>query len=111
MESSREKSGGVGDETYMPPSALGTGENPNMRICDLEPYIEQEQKQRGLVIGGASLEFIFHHYRSSRSIVNTTPKNWIDECLSSQSGPFLESNACSAVIQIVRRIARCRFPY
>lgn len=44
MESSREKSGGVGDETYMPPSALGTGENPNMRICDLEPYIEQEQK-------------------------------------------------------------------
>ena len=36
MESSREKSGGVGDETYMPPSALGTGENPNMRICDTE---------------------------------------------------------------------------
>lgn len=44
MESSREKSGGVGDETYMPPSALRTGENPNMRICDLETYIEQEQK-------------------------------------------------------------------
>ena len=44
MESSRGKSGGVGDETYMPPSALGTGENPNMRICDLEPYIEQEQE-------------------------------------------------------------------
>ena len=44
MESSREKSGGVEDETYMPPSALRTGENPNMRICDLEPHIEQEQK-------------------------------------------------------------------
>jgi hypothetical protein len=44
MGSSREKNGGVGEETYMPPSALGTGENPNLRICALEPYIEQEQK-------------------------------------------------------------------
>jgi hypothetical protein len=48
MESSREKNGDVGDETYMPPSVLRTGENPDMRICALELYIEQEQKACGI---------------------------------------------------------------
>ena len=43
MESPRQKNGGVGDETICPFSAK-TEENPNMRICDLEHYIEQEQK-------------------------------------------------------------------
>jgi hypothetical protein len=44
MESSREKNCDVGDETFMSRSALGTGENPKMRICDLESDIELEQK-------------------------------------------------------------------
>ena len=44
MGSLIEKNDGVEDETYTPPSALSTGENPKMRICDLEPDIGQEPK-------------------------------------------------------------------
>jgi hypothetical protein len=45
MKLYREKNASVAGETYMPPLAQTMGESPKARICDLEEYIEQEQKE------------------------------------------------------------------
>jgi hypothetical protein len=45
VDSKRQIQDQLGNDTYITPSAIGPEENLTVRICDLEPYIQQEEKE------------------------------------------------------------------